>query len=276
MMYTKEHLEILVRYFHPQRKYPFLRGAFSQAAHASLFGIREQLFSRIHESLILNMQESVDKKLEDATFADKIKQLDFPKGSKIVALGDSLTDDLLSWFEMLRYAVNKVRPEDDIEFVNYATTGDTSSQLLQSVVEAHQLENVAQIFCLIGTNDSRCFGEGVEKTNVSLNEFIDNISTVTEYSKRKSATNWMWLLPVKVDVARIAADPFLQNLELSWQNPQIEDIQSYLREREEASIELQALVTDETFHERDGLHWTLKAHAYVFERVIEELTTAKR
>lgn len=271
MMYTKEHLEILVRYFHPERKYPFLRGAFNQSAHASLFGIREQLYTRIRDSLRSQMIAYIDEKLQTSDLADKINQLSFPKGSKVVAIGDSLTDDLLSWFEMLAYAFSKVRSEDDIQFVNYATTGDNSSQLLQSIVEVHQLENVAHVFCLIGTNDSRCFGQGIDKPNISFREFQENIEAITQYHQQKSSASWTWLLPVLVDIERINADPFLQNLELSWNNSQIEQIQAYLQAREESSVELQPLVTDEFFHERDGLHWTLQAHGNVLEQMLTKL-----
>lgn len=271
MMYTKEHLEILVRYFHPERKYPFLRGAFSSNAHASLFGIREQLYSRIRDSLQTKMRACVDLKIHGSDFGEKISKLNVVKQSRIVALGDSLTDDLLSWFEMLRYAFSVVRPEDDIEFVNYATTGDNSSQILQSIVETHQLENVSHVFCLIGTNDSRCFGHGMDKPNISLAEFQANIAAVMQFHQRKSSAQWRWLLPVMVDPERISQDPFLQNVELSWDNAQIEAIQKYLHSREEVSIELQSLVTDKTFHEADGLHWTLEAHATVLERVVNNL-----
>lgn len=271
MMYTKEHLEVLVRYFHPERKYPFLRGAFNHAAHASLFGIREQLYVKLRESLTLKMQEEVDKKLRETDLASKIKQLSFAKGSKIVALGDSLTDDLLSWFEMLRYACAEVRPEDDLQFVNFATTGDNSSQVLQSVVEAHQLQDVAHIFCLIGTNDSRCFGHGIDKANISFSEFQANISSIMQFHQQQPSVKWTWLLPVEVDLERINADPFLQNLQLSWKNSQIREIQKYLAERSEPSIEIESLVTSKSFHERDGLHWTLQAHSCVFDKVLNEL-----
>jgi len=57
-----------------------------------------------------------------------VDRLPFAPGQRIVAVGESTTDDLLSWFEILRRLLDLRRPADRITLTNMAVSGQTTTR----------------------------------------------------------------------------------------------------------------------------------------------------
>ncbi|WP_188316852.1 SGNH/GDSL hydrolase family protein [Solihabitans fulvus] len=72
----------------------------------------------------------------------------------MVAIGESTTDDLQSWLEILRQLLALRRGGDGITVVNAAVAGQTTTEALRAM--GTTLETRPDwILCMIGTNDAR-------------------------------------------------------------------------------------------------------------------------
>ncbi len=274
-VYTQKQLEWLIRFFHPEKKYPFLRGAHNPAAHAALFGIREQLYVRMKEGLQAKVAQAGDELLEKVAFQSAIKSVPLRPGAKIVVSGDSQTDDLLSWLAILEYVFTKVRPEDDISFVNLAISGDTSTQLLGAVITAVE-QNADLYLNFIGTNDIRKQGGDSYKPATSLTEVQANIDSVTQYFNEHTNVPVLWMTPACVIEERIQKDYFIQQIKASWADSDLEQVTTLIDNGSREVLNLRTLFQSKDIEyliDQDGLHFTLTGHQLVTEAVVTWLSS---
>ena len=155
--------------------------------------------------------------LADADFAARVDRLPFAANSTVVGLGDSITDDLQSWLEILRHLLDLRRPADAIQAVNAGISGETTSQMVSRFlgVVARQ---PAWIICMAGTNDARTHGTSPIKTLISIDETERNLAALRNFAATQTAARWLWLTPAAVIEEQIAADPFLSSLQAMWRN----------------------------------------------------------
>ena len=81
------------------------------------------------------MQQAAHELLADTAFAANLDRLPFAPGARVVALGDSLTDDWQSWFEILREVYAQRRAADSITFVNAGISAETSTEVFKRLIE---------------------------------------------------------------------------------------------------------------------------------------------
>ena len=272
-MSIKELLQRQVQFFHPQKKYSFLRGGSSNAAHAALFGLLEQFYNTMKETFSNRVNYAAKALCDDKDYFQAIKSLPFKAQAKIVVLGDSLTDDSQSWFSIIERSFAIVRPEDDIEFINLAVSGDTITQLLGSVVPASQLK-ADLYFSFSGTNDARIQGGSRYKPCTSIEEVERNLASVIDFTQQQTDAPWVWLTPVGVDPARIAEHDFLKPLMASWCNGHIAKVAALVNHQAENVIDLRPHFTnldDSHLLDDDGLHWSIEGHQLAAKIIINQL-----
>ncbi|WDE09091.1 SGNH/GDSL hydrolase family protein [Thalassomonas viridans] len=272
-MSIKEQLQRQVQFFHPEKKYPFLRGGFSSAAHAALFGLREQFYNAIKESFSDRVNESAKTLCQDSDYAAAIKALPFKKKARIVVIGDSLTDDSQSWFAIIERSFALLRPDDNIRFTNLAVSGDTTAQLLGSVIPAANMK-ADLYFSFSGTNDARIQGGSRYKPCTSIDEVGRNLASVIDFAKRNTKAPWVWLTPVGVDPDRVAEHEFLKPLMASWCNEHIAQVAELIKQQAENVIDLRPHFTDlqnSNLLDEDGLHWTIDGHEVAAKVIIKQL-----
>jgi lysophospholipase L1-like esterase len=115
--------------------------------------------------------------------------LPFADGERILALGDSITDDAQSWAEILRHLLEGC----DVEVVNAGVSGATSTDLLGSVRLLAAVEPTT-VVVMIGTNDSVRMGD-VAKTLVSDAEFDANLRALGEAIAARAGVRLVWMTP---------------------------------------------------------------------------------
>ena len=272
-MSVKEQLQRQVQFFHPEKKYSFLRGGFSSAAHAALFGLREQFYNSMKERFSNRVNDAAMVLCADSDYVRAIKYLPLKQQAKVVVLGDSLTDDSQSWFSMIERSFEIVRPDDKIQFINLAVSGDTTAQLLGSVIPAAKL-NADLYFSCSGTNDARIQGGSRYKPCTSIDEVARNLASVIDFSKQQTRAPWVWLTPVGVDAVRIEKHDFFKPLQASWCNTHISKIAELVICQADNVIDLRPHFTeldDNYLLDDDGLHWSVAGHKLVAKTVINQL-----
>lgn len=124
--------ERLIRFQHPEKTLGYL-GVLDDERLAALFGLDVGSYRRLRRTHADRAAEAAGELLAEPGFAAKVDRLPFAPGQRIAALGESTTDDLLSWFEILRHLLLLRRPEDGITPVNLAVSGQTTTQALTSL-----------------------------------------------------------------------------------------------------------------------------------------------
>lgn len=132
---SREEKEALEKYFlqflNIEKLFPLLPGIGNREAVAGLMGLEvdelESLRSRFRE----NARQAGEELLQDEELADAMERLPFEEGEKIIALGDSLTDDLQSWFSIFSSMAVQAIPDRELNFVNSGISSQTTSEALR-------------------------------------------------------------------------------------------------------------------------------------------------
>ena len=259
----------IIRFFHPEKRFGFMPGANDADALAKIFGVSKSNYLAIKEEFDLNVNLTARELLNEAGYASDIEGLAIRPGTKIAVIGDSLTDDYQSWFEIIQKSLSIARPELDLQWFNTALSGDTSMQLFSTLTHIEKIQP-DYLFCLIGTNDARVHGQGM-KSCTGFREVIDNLSEIATRAKASIEQEFIWITPVGVKESWIKKDWLLTQFDASWSNEQICEIAELIRTRPEHHIDIAPLfagMNSESFFLEDGLHWSLAGQKAVARAVM--------
>jgi lysophospholipase L1-like esterase len=273
--FTTEQMKRVIRFFHPQKKYPFLPGIHSDETQAMMYGLDLDIYKSIKYGFIDNAKSAAIDLLQDSDFMKDLLSLPLSSGARVVVIGDSLTDDYQSWFEIISQAFSIARPNDDIEFINTTTSGDTTTQMLGTVVHACN-KKPDLLICLIGTNDSRTQVNGGEaKPCIGIQESQDNIDAIANYAKEHCDAPLVWIAPPGVNEERIKNDWFIRSFFAFWENQRIQDLSGYIVKKQRYTIDLRAVFNSNTVEDlflEDGLHWSLDGQKVAAKSIMKELS----
>ncbi|MFB9274452.1 SGNH/GDSL hydrolase family protein [Cohnella cellulosilytica] len=267
----------LIRMQHPEKMLKFVR-SFQDETLATLYGIPDtETFLRLKNSLQRQTKEAAAQLLEDPAFADRVDQLPFRQGETIVGLGESTTDDLLSWFEILRQLLELRRPRDGIRLVNEGLSGHTSSQLLGRINDtmAHSPD---WVLCMIGGNDALRFGPEPSPTQVSIGETSRNLAEIRRLAQARGNPRWVWITPTTINGERIEAFPPFRQGGIRCRNEDIAAVGDVMRNLSDPVVDTQAdfgLPANALWMEADGLHPSLAGHQIIVTLLVQELTGGK-
>jgi lysophospholipase L1-like esterase len=201
----------LVRFCHPDKILGATRlpGTLTEDAIAALYGTDAATYRALRADLAA---EAASPPVAGAPFAP---------GSTILALGDSITDDLGSWAEILRHAL----PE--VTVVNAGLSGDTTTDAIARLSRLTARSTWA--FVLLGTNDARRHGDA--PMLVSHAETRRNLR-ILDAALRRRCRHVRWLTPPPI-FAPVAADP-----DLHWEPAEVAAKAQLVRALDPSAIDL--------------------------------------
>jgi lysophospholipase L1-like esterase len=223
-------LERLVRYCHPAKILgtTALPGALDERALASLYGVTVES----HRAIVAPMLR------EALEAAGELQPVNVQ--GPVLALGDSHTDDLGSWAEILDAVL-------DVPVVNAGLSGDTTTG---AYARLHRLPPVMHAFVLLGTNDARRHGAG--DILVSHSETRRNLRAIDRALRHRCART-TWITPPPVDERRIRAAPALLAAGVTWRLADVAVKADLVRELQPDAIDLWPAFKADHLGE-DGLH----------------------
>jgi lysophospholipase L1-like esterase len=237
-------LERLVRYCHPAKILGTTRlpGTLSEAALAGLYGVSPDRYRAVAAAIAA----------EAAAAARDLPplQLDGP----LLALGDSHTDDLASWAEVLGAVL-------DVPVINAGVSGDTTTAARARLA---RLPPAAHAVVLLGTNDARRHGD--QDMLVSHDETARNVRAIDRELRRRCG-RVTWITPPPVDERRISADPALREAEVSWRREDVAAKAGLVRDAWPDAIDLWPAF-DASCLAADGLHPSATGQRVIAERVL--------
>jgi lysophospholipase L1-like esterase len=268
-----EMAERLIRFQHPEKVLGYL-GGLDDDRLAPLFGLDLRAYQQLRRSHDEQARRAAADLLDDSAFAKKVNQLPFRPDQRVVAIGESTTDDLLSWFEILRHLLDLRRPADGITLTNMAVSGQTSTQALTTLPGLF-FHRPDWVLCMLGGNDAQRLGSTDGPTLVSLTETERNLRALHDLAIQRTAARWVWLTPTTVDETRVAAYQPFQRARITWTNRDIDAIGQILTAHPEPTLDTRPILAPQTadqFHLDDGLHLSLAGQQAVAAALVHALT----
>jgi lysophospholipase L1-like esterase len=277
---NRAEIEAAVQYHHPERGLAALptRPEIRDGLLAPFFGTDVDTYREIKATFAERARRCARELLQDARFGALVDRLPFEPGTTVVGLGDSITDDLQSWFEVLRHLLAERRPSEGIRLINAGISGDTTSGLLGRVLEV--LEGApGWILTLIGTNDVPFVREPPTKTLVSPEETGKNLRALRDLAKAQSGAHLVWMTPPPAIEDRTYEDPSLTPQQPVWRNADLREVARLVHEvaGEDPLVELWEVFGDPAEPEfllPDGLHPSLAGQKAIAAALVERLTGA--
>lgn len=257
--------EMFVRFTHLDKEFDYLPGM-SPAVMAQLLGLDFATYQRLREEHDARAREAAAGLLTDPEFAAAVARLPFDSGQTVVAIGDSITDDLEGWLEILRHLLDL--RGDAPAIVNLGRAAYTSAMALRRT--APQLGHLRPdwVLCMLGNGDmSRVAGE--------LQTSVDETERVLRAIRSVGGdTRWVWLTPPPVHERRVDAFvPFSRGL-ATWRNADIVELGDRIRAFPDPVVDVQAVYgvpPKPEYQGPDGVHPTLAGQTATVRALVEKL-----
>jgi acyl-CoA thioesterase-1 len=133
-----QQVEQTVRFQHPEKLLTTV-ARLAEPVIATILGLDVATYRETKQQLEEHVRAAARELLTDPAVADSVDRLPFRPGTTVVGIGDSNTDDLLSWLEILRCLLELRRPQDRIRVLNAAVAAQTTSMAPSSLVRYSQI-----------------------------------------------------------------------------------------------------------------------------------------
>lgn len=202
----------LVNFLNLEKKYPLLPGAKHLENVASFIGlsVAELTDSRTHCDDQAEM--AAQEILKDEDMLKAIEKIPFKKGQTVLAIGDSFTDDLSGWFEILRHVLEISRPDLELEFINMGVHEDTSADALRRVNRTVLDIKPDWVFVALGTYDAMRLHAAPDRTLVSLADFWENLNSIENAIIQTTQLPVIWITPAPVITELMERVPLFDGL----------------------------------------------------------------
>ncbi len=199
---SKEEKEVLENYLlqflNLEKRYPLLPGIKNEEAMAGLMGLEKEELKELRDRFSSNAKEAAIELLEDGEVAEWIEELPFEQGDTIVAIGDSLTDDLQSWFNIFQHVLEIGLEDADLTFVNSGVSYNTSTDALKRLNRDVLDHDPDWVIVALGTFDAQRLHVSPDRTLVPLADFWENLNTIENVVNEVTDNPLIWLTPPPV------------------------------------------------------------------------------
>lgn len=262
----------LLQHTHLEKLYGYLPGLAD--ALPAIFAVSPEEYDGILGHFDTQARRAAAELLADAEFAGRVARLPFQPGARILAVGDSITDDLQSWAEILRHVLAIVVGDAGLTVINAGLSAHTTAMILRRWPS--MLDPAPDwIICGLGGNDVTRIAGG--KAQVSLAESIANLHELRRIAAERTPARWAWLSPVPVDEERVASTPVFQYAAVSWHNTDITALADAIRAFDDPFIDLVdpfGVPARGDLQGPDGVHPSITGQKEIVRAVVTELTVS--
>lgn len=268
-MQNKMMIEKLVQFTHLEKLYGYLP-SMDEELLAQLFGLDLEEYREIRRRF------GALELLEEPEFAGRVDRLPFRTGQTVVGVGDSITDDLQSWLEIVRYLLQERRSGDGIRVVNRGLSAHTTAMVLRRFIADVVSLEPDWVICLLGGNDATRVGPEPNKPQVGPEETASNFEAMRRIVREQTAARWAWITPPTYDEERASSFPPFKMGQSVFLNDDVVAIGDYIRKQKEPVVDIQAVFgtpADPGLQGSDGVHPSLAGQKAIARAFVEGLTT---
>lgn len=198
--HEKEALEkYLLQFLNLEKRFPLLPGISNHPAMAGLFGLEAEELERLRNRYLTNAREAAVELADDEEVAKWLEQLPFEGDETIVALGDSMTDDLQGWFSIFSHLMKIIRPDARFRFINSGISSDTTSEALRRLHRDVLSHNPDWVMVSLGTFDAMRLDIAPGRTLLPLSESWENLATIGDAIELVTSNPVIWITPPPCD-----------------------------------------------------------------------------
>jgi acyl-CoA thioesterase I len=266
---TNPMIEKWVQYTHLDKLYGYLPGM--AEALPAVFGMSMAEYEAVRSRFAARAETAARDLLADPAFAAAVDALPFADGQTVLAVGDSITDDLQSWAEILQQLLRQRRPELGVQVVNHGLSAHTTAMVLRRWPATVAAVRPAWVLCALGGNDVTRIGPEPSLTQVSRTESVTNLQRM--HALYPDA-RWIWLTPVPVHEERAAQYPPFRFGGSTWRNDDILALADAMRTLDGTLVDLVSVFgvpADPALQGDDGVHPTLDGQIAIVRAVVEKL-----
>lgn len=263
-----------LRYTHLEKLYGYLPGM--TEALPTIFGLTSQEYTTDRAAYSDAAREVAADLLQDPRLASLVDAIPVTTGQRILAVGDSTTDDLQSWAEILRHLLQLRRPDDSILLTNAGLSAHTTAMILRRWPATLAAASPHLVVCALGGNDVTRVGPAASKTVVSREETLANLRELRRIAAETSPAAWVWMTPASVLEDRVQQYPPFRFGVSEWRNDDIITLVRAITAFEEPTIDLTAVFgvpPDPDLLGADGVHPTLAGQRAITIAVLKTLAT---
>jgi hypothetical protein len=195
----KEALEkYLLQFLNLEKQFPLLPGIRNPEAVASVIGIERNELDKLRNLFIENTKQASLELLNDDEISGFLDDLPFRENDTIIALGDSMTDDLQGWFGILSNLLEITKPEANFTFINSGISYNTSSEALRRLHRDVLSHDPDWVIIALGTFDAIRLDIAPERTLLPLSETWENLNTISSAIQQVTDNPVIWVSPPPV------------------------------------------------------------------------------
>lgn len=242
---------------------------------APLYGLYRDDYEAILAAYRAESERAIDALLEAGRVPARLDALPFEPGDTVALVGDSITDDCLSWAQLLRQLVARLDPQGSIRFVDAGVSGDTTAQVVARFL-AVLAERPRWILTMIGTNDARRHGWEAERPMLGVAETRANLAYLRTLARGRTDARLVWLTPTPVLEVTVREEPSLRRHEVWWRNEDLAAVAAAVRDLPDTVVDLWSVFAeamDESLF-LDGLHPSAKGQALILEALLGRLAAS--
>lgn len=266
----------VARFQHPAKtlllsRFPLSPGAERRLA-AAVAGCDEGTYRRLVAELDREVRASAAAILDSPELSSRIAALPFRPGERVVALGDSITDDACSWAEQLRVVLELVGA--DVEVVNLGVTGATTHDQVAraDLLAAARPDWVLQ---MLGTNDARRHGRVSRERMLSLRETVDNLGKLERLVTREAGARLVRMTPPPVVAAKVERWQPFRDEEITWVADEVRDVALAVLRADPSAVDVHAVLSGSPGYEDlfpDGVHPDVAGQRIILGELVRVLT----
>ncbi|MBA3019514.1 alpha/beta hydrolase fold domain-containing protein [Propionicimonas sp.] len=237
---------------------------------ASLIGCDQQAFRRVELDLSNAVRKAAEELLRDPEFRQALEAIPLEATDRIVALGDSITDDSCSWAEQLKVVLAIAKP--GVTLINQGVTGATTVGQLARIDLVCQAEPT-WVIQMIGTNDARLQGHKSKARMLQIGETRRNLEKLTELISRDAAADLTRLTPTPVLGARAERwQPFIAE-QISWRSADVAEVAQAVLSLDPTAVDLHSALEGSATELLlpDGVHPTLAGQKEILRTLVLHL-----
>ncbi len=269
----KNILQYLAQFLNVERQFPLLPGVRDVGVVAKFIGLEPQELIDIRSHFDDQTKKAALELLKDEETVGQVQQLPFTENDRIAVLGDSLTDDLQSWFEIFTQMLEIALPDKNLTFVNASVTGDTSCEALKRFDRDIISGEPDWVIIALGTHDAERLNFAAGRTLVSLTEFWENLNTLDLAVKELTKNPVIWMTPPPVIEEMMDESPEFNSIIRERDLVQYRDVISgksgYIVDPPGSRL---GRPPEAWNYLNDGLHPSLAGHALTVKALLRALT----
>lgn len=267
---------LIAQFFHVEKLPVFARARLRASDLADISAriaeVSPDELSHQRELLDREAAAGAEELLADPEFAAAVRRLPFRSGDVIVALGDSITDDAVSWANILDRVLATEVPGVSVR--NHGITGNTTGEVL------HRLDLIARerptwVVQMIGTNDARRHG-ALSIMTTSPPETARNLALLANFVRNELAARHVVMTPPPtIDKWVTGWAPF-EDEAITWWAEDVRVVADIVLEGSAGAIDLHAAFLragETTLLTPDGVHPNGTGQLLIVRTLVESLSS---